>query len=92
MIFSELFLFPAQLALFALLFPLSRLLAQMCCGDRHCVLAPCLCSTGIALYQRGMLLDIIPIKKVTGTEILEMADELSRTNFDLSEFGNSLVE
>lgn len=56
------------------------------------MLAPCLCSTGIALYQRGMLLDIIPIKKVTGTEILEMADELSRTSFDLSEFGNSLVE
>lgn len=37
--------------------------------------APCLCCTGIALYQRGMLLDIIPIKHGTGSEILDMADE-----------------
>lgn len=40
-----------------------------------------------------MLLDIIPIKKkITGSEILEMADEFSSTNFDFSEFDNSLSE
>lgn len=44
-----------------------------------------------------MLLDFIPIKKKYAgsyiiSQILEIADEFSSTNFDFSEFDNSLAE
>lgn len=58
--------------------------------------ALCLCCAGMAPYQRGMLLHIIPVKKNAGSyinsQILEIGGEFSSTNSDFSEFNNSLAE